>query len=525
MIFRIFISLTLCLVALSSSGQVTFNKIYGTDYREDGYQVITSSQDEYVLCGNTFGFGANGEIFLLRVDEYGNQQGFNKFFGVSVDHARYVAERNTGGFLISGMTASYGLGTSSAFIIATDDFGNFDWAKTYGGSEGTIVRQMMVDDNGDIHLVIQASDNTSIHLIKIDDDGNVIQSGGFTSNYEEDLTYATYTVNASLTADNGILLVAERGSYKGMVAVKLDSDYSFEWANNLFVGSSNVLPMAVITKPDNGVVIYGEFSSGFGNSKDVFLVELDSFGATTWGMRYGGLFEETSTAAISTLDGGYCMTGHTISTGNGSHDYFLINVDSVGVPQWSYSYGRPWSDKPYGLTRGVDEGYVIAGISSTESTNIDSTEVYLVKTDANGLTDCFYNSWSVLSEPIDEIDQTYRVYYETEASGMQNEVVPALSAVVNERTYCGFDFVSVEEHETSVNVFPNPARDNVNIALTTSGWSHIELIDSRGVQVKSIVANNEQNLILQRNNLPVGLYVLRIHYPDKEPLTTRVIFQ
>jgi len=519
-----YLSLIFCFTAFSGYSQITFNKIYGTDYREDSFEVITNSQGEYVIVGNTFGFGADSEMFLFRVDEYGNQIGFTKYFGVSVDHARHVAERSSGGYFISGMTASYGLGTSSGFVIATDSNGDFNWAKTYGGAEGTNVRQMLTDDNGNLYLILQGADNISMHFVKLDNNGNTLQTGGFTSAFGDNLYFDNFTIVASLTTDQGILMAAKRGSSGGMLVLKVDSSFNFEWATNLPSIGQNAWPTALISNNENGAIIYGNMTGGFGNSKDIFVVNIDSLGNAGWGMTYGGLFEEVSSDIISTSDGGLCMTGHTVSTGNGSHDYFLLKTDSIGFPEWAYAYGRPWSDKPYGLTHGTDEGYMISGITYTESTNIDSTEIYLIKTAANGTADCQHISWNILYEPITEIDQEFVVYLQTEASEMQNEMVPHLATTINERTYCGFDFVTVEENELHISTYPNPASEELRIELSSSIWSSIDLIDSRGLRVRTLETTNAPLVRVQRDNLPSGVYLLRVNFHDKEPLITRVVF-
>lgn len=97
-------------ITFSSHSQITFNTIYGTEYREDTYDIITSTRGDYVICGNTFGFGAESEMFILRVDEEGNQQSFSKYFGISGDNVEFIAQRSDSGLVISGSTNSYGLG-------------------------------------------------------------------------------------------------------------------------------------------------------------------------------------------------------------------------------------------------------------------------------------------------------------------------------------------------------------------------------------------------------------------------------
>lgn len=418
------------------------------------------------------------------------------------------------------------LGGGTGLVVATDYDGNFDWAKTYGDeTAGGAVRSMSIDDAGHIHLIIRA-DNEIIHVVKLDNEGNTLQSGGITSGFDNDLYFSSHTVKGTHTMDNGILMVVERGS-QGLAVIKFDMNYNFEWAKNIFIGSS-VAHTSIVANPDNSILIYGNLSInsfGFTNARDLFATKLSDTGSQIWSMRYGGVFEEISSKAVASPDGGYCMTGFTKSNGNGSHDYSLVKIDSIGAVEWAYTYGRPWSDKAYGLTNGLEEGYVISGMTHTESTNLDSTEVYLVKTDENGISDCQYNAWDILSEPIEETDEVPMIYPEVPAFDLQSETIPQQSYTLKERAYCGFDHVSVEEETAEVKVYPNPAGSFARIQFTNADWSMIELIDMRGETVRTLASNYDNEITINRGSLPSGIYALRVHFPGKNPSISRLVFR
>ena len=143
---------------------------------------------------------------------------------------------------------------------------------------------------------------------------------------------------------------------------------------------------SLIQTSDGGYAIAG-FTRTFGAGEaDVYVVKLDAKGNLQWTKTIGGESEDTGGSIIQTSDGGYAIAGYTESFGARSGDVYLFKLDANGNLQWTRTIGGPGNEAGPSLIQTSDDGYALAG--GTSSFGAGQLDVYVVKLDKNGNACC-----------------------------------------------------------------------------------------------------------------------------------------
>ncbi len=132
---------------------------------------------------------------------------------------------------------------------------------------------------------------------------------------------------------------------------------------------------------DGGFIIAGWTRSFGAGGSDMYLIKVDAVGNLVWEKTYGGADDETGWSSIQTADGGYVIAGYTYSFGPGNADMYLVRTNTLGDTLWTRTYGGNGSDRSYALCKTSDNGFVLAGATSSFG---QGYEVYIIKTDSLG---------------------------------------------------------------------------------------------------------------------------------------------
>ncbi len=274
----------------NSSGDQQWAELY-----PDGYALM-----DLIGC-STGGYAAVGyattlvqpddDVWLLRINQYGQHLWNKTFVASGADIGRSVVETDDGGFLVLGSTHEASSGKTDSWLIRTDSGGNHLWNKTYGYQSAT-------DEGFDIVSCA---------------------SGGY--------ALAGYT-NGSASCNNDAWLV------------RIDEDGAQLW-NRSYHGVDVSVARGVAQLSDGGFALTGDITPVGETHRDAFVVRTNGTGFVIWNYTYGGSLNDHCAAIVQIHDGTLAAAGESYSFSGGNRDGYFLWVDLDGNFLANESAGTP----------------------------------------------------------------------------------------------------------------------------------------------------------------------------------------
>jgi len=362
-----------------------WSQTYGGAKDDKATCVIQTSDGGYVIAGVTSSFGAGGDDFwIVKTDASGNMQWNQTYGGPENDQAAKIIQTGGGGYAIIGTTWSYGDGESDIWLIKTDSSGNRQWDKTYGETkDDTAASVVQTADGGYALAGTIGFEERAMDFVffRTDASGNVLWGGPSTLGPGDEIAADMTAINEEKYVSVGF------GDNHSIFVSILESG---DWMGIEDQGATQH-PLSIIGTGDKSCEAAGYVQVEEGN-RDFCLTsavefEVSQFGTTYWSIAntatYGGPEKEEAFSLVQADDGGYALAGYTESSGNGGRDYWLVKTDADGNMQWNQTYGGMGTDEARSLVQASDGGYVLAGFA--DSYGAGGKDFWLVRTDENGV--------------------------------------------------------------------------------------------------------------------------------------------
>jgi hypothetical protein len=341
--------------------------------------------------------------------------------GNSFDEGHCIKQTADGGYIISGSTDSDNNGDVTGYkggrdiwVVKTDNMGNLEWQSAYGG------------------YASEPWTEGYSHIIPTTD-------GGY------------FVMGESLSNDGD--LTENKGNFDLWV-FKIDNDGDIEWQKSLG-GSLHDGATSVILNDDGSFMIAGYTSSSDGDVSenkgmiDGWLVKLSADGNIIWEKTIGGTWTDGFRNIRHTEDGGYILTGSTLSNDGDLAGlnpggwmelakYWIVKLDENAEIEWQSVIGGTSKDEAQCIIPINGGGYIVAG--NAESNNGDVTENFGEK------------DWWVV-----RLDDTGTIVWEKTLGGSERDEVRSMEALSDGSAF----FIVGTTQSTDGHITTNPGGKKV----------------------------------------------------------------
>jgi len=342
-------------IKLDSEGDLVWQKCLGGSYDDWAWSIQQGPDGGYIVAGLTksydgdvSGFHDYHDYWVVKLDSLGNILWQKCLGGYWAEEAYSIQQTRNGEYIVTGFAQSYdgdvsgNHGIDDYWVVKLDSLGCIMWQKCLGGSS-----------------------SERANSIQQTYDGGYIVAGGSGSN------------DGDVSGNNG-------GG--DCWVVKLNSLGDIVWQKCLG-GSSSDLAYSIQQTYDSGYIVAGISKStdgdvsGYhwtvgGDDPDYWVVKLDSFGNILWQKCLGGYGADEAHSIQQISDGGYIVTGSSssnngdVSGNNGSSDYWVVKLNSVGNIVWQKCLGGSFDDHAFSAQQTVDGGYIVAGYSGSNDCDV-----------------------------------------------------------------------------------------------------------------------------------------------------------
>lgn len=386
-------------VSTAQSPLIEWQKCFGGSSTDEGFSVEQTFDGGYIIAGtaasNDGDFsGGHGDFdgMLVKTDELGNIQ-WQRLYGGSLEDLFYSAiQSSDGGYVAVGRTKSFdgdlsiNAGGFDAWIVKVDEFGEIQWYSRFGNAEDDSFGSVVESADGGYLAV--GWHNVNTHAVKFSSSGEVEWQKSYNP-------YGNFNVrDVKATLDGGFIIAAHCYAMNGLL-IKTDSLGNAEWTTTcLGAPFSNGVIQSIVQTDEEDYMVAGHSSvttvtPGHNGSFDMWLAKVSSSGTPIWSKCFGGPGSEIANHLSKTSDGGFILSGTTsmspgndVPGNNGASDVFIVRLDSEAGILWTKNYGGVSVEQSQGMTETSDGGYVFVGRVAISSNN--TGDVYC---EHNGNTD------------------------------------------------------------------------------------------------------------------------------------------
>ncbi len=418
---------------------------YGGTNADSALSVRQTRDGGYIMAGETWSSGAGkGDAWVLKLRPDGSVEWQKSYGGVNWDSASAVQQTADDGYVVAGMTPSFGAGARDSWVLKLRPDGSIEWQKTYGGDGWDEARSIQQTSDGGYIVagVTQSSDTRMVDywVLKLGRDGTVEWQKTYGGDDQD------FVTSVRQTRDGGYIMTGDTWSFGAkaydLLVLKLRPDGTIEWQKT-YGGDFNDAGASIRQTGDGGYIVAGDTMSFDLGQGDAWVLKLRPDGAVEWQKAYGGPGRDFVSSVRQTGDGGYVAAGWTAffdAEDNEILNFLVLKLKLDGTVEWQKTYGRG-TERAESIQQTRDGGYIVTGLADSLGA-VERVDILVLKLRPDG-----------------SIDPSCDLAWDTTVSGRDsNAIVKDSNAVVSD--------TNVDPQDSSATVQDTNLSVSVLCALT-----------------------------------------------------------
>ena len=396
--------------------EIDWQHNYGGSGWDIPFKILSTPSDSgYIVAGVSGSIDgdvteSNGydDYWVVKLDSLGNILWQNTYGGSSFDQCNDIVLTSDGGYLLAGYIYSndgditLNHGDVDYWVVKISVTGVIEWQKSFGGIETDFANRILTLPSGNFMIIGESSSNdgdvlghhntptktNDIWVIEIDPSGNLLSSKCYGSYFDE-------SAGDIILLGDGIAIVGTTFGSGGDVTshdgatdfwlFKIDFDGNIIWDRS-FGGDDYDWGYSIGKKTNGDIVICGITSSVDGDiidynggTADALVVIVDSIGNLESSHCFGGSLYDESDDLIVIDNNQILICGSTASIdgdmtdNNGSTDFWVAMIDTIGNVHWQKSLGGSIDEAAYAIATTPDENsYITLGRSHSSVADVEA---------------------------------------------------------------------------------------------------------------------------------------------------------
>ena len=408
-------------------------------------------------------------------------------------------------------------------IIAVGDFNAFQ-----NNTQNRIVR-FNTDGTKDTSFSIGTGFNNVVESINLQADGKIIVGGQFSS-YNGSTAKSIIRLNTDGTIDtsfvtgtgfnssvkkiiiqpNGkIIVIGSFSTYNGATSkyiARLNADGTIDASFNPGATSFNFLSICTAALQSDGKIIVGGNFTQFNGNTENRLIRLNADGTKDTSFTTGSGFDATVRAIVIQSNGKIIVGGEFTSYNGATGKNYIIGLNSDGSVDTSFAAGTGFNSYVNALYLQGDGKIVVGGSFNTYN---GVTNKQIIRLNNDGTKDSTFSTAAGFGDAAFPSADNLTVtpngkiivggYFDTYQNTNYSTSLIALHGGVALATN---DF----EVSNSVKIYPNPAKDILNITTIDNS----EIVSAKIYDLQGKLVLETTTTSIDTNNLTSGLYFVNI---------------